>query len=63
MRPEVFGVVWVDLLLGPLTLVKPDAQSAIAAARSMREKGEGKIRDCRAVRVAADSDVLETLED
>lgn len=61
-KPEVFGVVWVDNMLGPLTLTKPDAASAIAAARSMRLKGADKIRDCRAVRVAADSDVLETLE-
>lgn len=61
-KSEVFGVVWVDNMLGPLSLAKPDAQSAIAAARSMRLKGADKIRDCRAVRVAAGSDILETLE-
>lgn len=62
MKPEAFGVVWIDNLLGPLSLSKPDAVSAILAARSMRKRGADKIRDCRAVRVAAGSDTLETLE-
>lgn len=61
-KPEVFRVVWFDTMLGPLSLAKPDAQSAINAAREMRQRGADKIRDCRAVRVAAGSDVLETLE-
>jgi hypothetical protein len=61
-KPEVFGVVWIDNMLGPLSLAKPDAQSAINAAREMRHRGADKIRDCRAVRVAAGTDILETLE-
>jgi len=61
-KPEVFGVIWIDNMLGPLSLSKPDAQSAIDAARLMRWHGADKIRDCRAVRVAAGTDILETLE-
>jgi hypothetical protein len=60
-KAEVYGVIWIDNMLGPLTLTKPDAQSAISAATSMRERGADKIRDCRAVRVARGSDVLETI--
>lgn len=61
-KPEVFGIVWIDNTLGPLSLSKPDARSAIETAKAMRERGADKITQCRAVRVAADSDVLETLE-
>lgn len=61
-KPEVFGVVWVDNILGPLSLAKLDAQSAIDTARGMRQRGADKIRDCRAVRIAAGTDTLETLE-
>lgn len=61
-KQEVFGVIWIDNMLGPLSLAKPDAQSAIATARYMRQRGADKIRDCRAVHVAAGSDILETLE-
>lgn len=45
---EVFGVVWIDAKLGPLTLGRPDASSAIESARSIRAKGAGKVRDVRA---------------
>ena len=62
LKPEIFAVIWHDNMLGPLTLHKPDAQSAIAAARSMRERGADKITNCRAVHLAADSDTLENLE-
>lgn len=61
-KAEVFGVVWIDNMLGPLTLSKPNAQSAIATARDMRKRGADKIRDCRAVRVAAGSDTIEVLD-
>jgi hypothetical protein len=60
-KAEVFGVVWVDNVLGPFTLPKPDARSAIAAATAMRERGADKIRHCRAVRIASGSDVMETI--
>lgn len=56
-KPEAFGVVWVDLLLGPLTLVKPDADSAIETARKIQAKGADMVRDVRAVHVPAGSDV------
>ena len=61
-KAEVFGVVWIDNMLGPLVLAKPDANSAIQTAREMRRRGSDKIRDCRAVRVAEGSDHLETLD-
>jgi hypothetical protein len=63
LKPEIFAVIWHDNMLAlTLTLHKPDAQSAIAAARSMRERGADKITRCRAVHLAADSDILENLE-
>lgn len=61
MKPEIFAVIWIDNTFGPLSLIKPDAQSAVATARDMRQRGADKIRDCRAVRVAAGTDTLETL--
>jgi hypothetical protein len=62
MKQEVFGVIWTDKMLGPLTLTKPDAESAIAAACSMRERGADKIDNCRAVRVAAGTDAIQYLD-
>lgn len=59
---EVFGVIWTDNVLGPLTLTKPDAKSAIATAASMREKGKDLIHDCRAVHVAEGSTKIEYLD-
>lgn len=59
---EVFGVIWVDNALGPLTLPKPSASEAIRTAAAMREKGADKIRDCRAVHVAQGSEVIEYLD-
>ncbi|MGX7874401.1 hypothetical protein ACVDG5_018065 [Mesorhizobium sp. ORM6] len=60
-KAEVFGVIWNDLALGPLTLTKPDKASAIAAAESIRAKGAGKVENVQAVRVAAGSDTIEYL--
>ncbi len=60
-KPEAFGVVWIDCLLGPLSLSKPDRETAIKTALEMRQRGGDKIRDCRAVMVAEGSDTLETL--
>lgn len=61
-KPETFGVIWTDLLLGPLSFPKPNAASAIEAAASMRKKGRGKIKDCHAVRLSENSDTLEYLD-
>ena len=61
-QPEVFGVVWVDNMLGPLTLVKPNAAEAISSARSIRAKGAGKVSNVRAVHVAAGSSTLTELD-
>lgn len=60
-KPEVFGVVWRDLMLGDLSLPKASAAEAIEAARGIRERGAGKVEDVRAVRVPPGSDELETL--
>lgn len=62
MQREVFGVIWIDNMLGPLTLTKPDAKSAIESAKSMREKGADKIKDCHAVHIAQGSDKLVYLD-
>jgi hypothetical protein len=59
---EVFGIIWIDNILGPLSLIKPDAQSAIATAKYMRKHSTDKIRDCRAVRIPAEINKLENLE-
>ena len=61
-KKEVFGVVWVDNALGPLTLRKPSADEARKAAANMRERGKDLIRDCRAVHIAAGSDAIEYLD-
>lgn len=59
---EVFGIIWIDNALGPLTLTKPDAASAISTAASMREKAGDKIRECYAVRVPGGSTAIERLD-
>jgi len=51
--PELFGVIWTDNALGPLSLVKPNAADAIASARDIRAKGAGKVSNVRAVRIPA----------
>lgn len=61
-KPEAFGVIWYDLMLGTLSLAKPSAREAIEAARSIRAKGAGKVVNVRAVRVPAGRDTLETLD-
>lgn len=60
-KPEIFAVIWVDRMVGPLSLHKPNAASAIALAASMAAKGKDKIDHVRAVHIAAGSMVLETL--
>ena len=52
-KPEVFAVIWVDTLVGPLSLHKSDAQSAIDSA-----KGADKVSHVRAVHVPAGKDIL-----
>lgn len=59
-KEVIYGVAWFDHAFGLLTLHKPDAESAIASALSIRSKGAGKVSKVRAVRVTAD-DVLEDL--
>ncbi len=61
-KREVFAVIWADKMLGHLSLEKPDAESAIASAQSIRTKGEGKVENVRAVHIAEGSDVLVTLD-
>jgi hypothetical protein len=61
-KKEVFGVVWIDNMLGPLTLRKPTAEAAREAAATMRERGKDMIRDCRAVHIAAGSDKIQYLD-
>lgn len=57
-KPEVFGVVWVDTMLGPLSLAKASAADAIESARSIRARGADKVRNVRAVHVPAGADTL-----
>lgn len=61
-KPEAFGVIWDDIMLGPLSLKKNNATDAIAAAASIRERGVGKVENVRAVRVREGSDELEYLD-
>lgn len=61
-KPEAFGVIWVDLMLGPLSLKKQNATDAIAAAVSIRERGAGKVEDVRAIRLPEGSNEIEYLD-
>lgn len=54
---EVYAVVWLDFI--PLSLHCSSAAEAIDKARSIR--AAGKVRDVRAVHVAAGSDTLTVL--
>lgn len=60
-KPEIFAVVWIDTLLGPLSLHKPDAAAALTAAASIREKGGSKVQHVRAVHIPAGLDELRDL--
>lgn len=51
MNKTIYGVIWIDNMLGPLTLNRDCAESAINTAQSMVQKGEGKIQNVRAVEV------------
>jgi len=62
-KPEIFAVVWVDRVLGPLTLLEKSAAAAIASAQAMRKRGEGKIDDVRAVHVPENKDSLIVLDE
>ncbi|RWP69525.1 hypothetical protein [Mesorhizobium sp.] len=61
-KSEVFGVIWTDRALGHLTLTKPDKESALVSAASIRTRGAEKVENVRAVRVPAGSDEIEYLE-
>lgn len=62
LKPEIFAVVWVDRMLGNLTLHKDDRAAAIEAAASIRERGAGKVDHVHAVHIAAGSDSLAYLD-
>lgn len=62
MPEDIFAVVWIDRLLGLLTLRKPDARQALEAARHIRHHGAGKVRNVHAVRLPAESDDIEYLD-
>lgn len=62
MREEIFAVIWIDHMLGLLTLRKPDARQALEAAGRIRHDGAGKVRDVHAVRLPAESDDIEYLD-
>lgn len=55
-HPDVYGVIWFDLLLGELCLSKPTRAEAEALARSILDRGAGKVKDVRLAHVPADSD-------
>lgn len=61
-KAEVFGVTWTDRVLGHLSLSKPDKESALAAAASIRTRGEDKVENVRAVHVPAGADEIGYLE-
>ena len=60
---DIFAVVWIDRLLGPLSLPAVDAQDAKTKARDLYARGSDKIHSIRAVRHAFGSRTLDTLED
>lgn len=57
-KPEVFGVIWIDLMLGPLSLRKSSAEEALEASARIRSKADGKVEQVHAVHVEEDSDCL-----
>lgn len=58
---DVYAVIWIDLLLGPLHLIKPNAAEAINLAQSIKANGDGTVSNVRAVHLPAGED--ETLID
>ena len=60
---DIFAVVWIDRLLGPLSLPAVDAQGAKMKAREIYARGSDKIHSIRAVRHVFGSRTLDTLED
>lgn len=59
---DIFAVVWVDRMVGPLHLKKPSAEEAIAAARHMLAHGAGKIEHVRAIRLDASDTITDLLD-
>ena len=59
---DIFAVVWIDRLLGPLSLPAADAQAAKIKAREMHARGSDKIHSIRAVRHILGRKTLDTLE-
>lgn len=54
----IYGIVWLDNLLGPLTLNQPDKESALKTSEDMRIRGAGKISNCRAVEVTSENKLI-----
>lgn len=61
-KPEVFAVIWLDAVLGPLSLPAADAPEAVEKAAGIRARGASLVRDVRAVRIPPGLDTLETLD-
>lgn len=64
MKPEIFAVIWNDVI--PLSLHKDTAEEAITCARDMKKRAGAAGRDVarmniRAVHVPADTDELHVL--
>lgn len=60
--PDIFAVVWIDKMVGPLTLKKPSAEEAVAAAKAMIEKAGDKIEQVRAIKLTADDEIIDLME-
>lgn len=58
MNKIIYGVIWIDNMIGPLTLQKPCAESAINSAQDMVKRGTDKIRSVRAVQVTEDDKLI-----
>lgn len=61
-EPDIYAVVWVDKMVGPLTLKKPSAEEAVASAKAMIAKGAGKIEQVRAIKLTADNEIIDLME-
>lgn len=61
-KAEIFAVVWMDLMVGPLSLIKPNAEAAVADATAMIAKGVGKIEQVRAIKLTADDEIIDLME-
>lgn len=60
-KPEIFAVIWLDAMLGRLSLHRDSATAAIELAQSIRVRGGDKVAKVRAVHLSSE-DVLTVLD-